>query len=147
MSIETPRPDVQKTGERRERGATLIEFALISSLMFALLFGVLSYAEILADQVQLRHRVSEISRMVSLGEGASERQTIFNQIKGDRLAGLMNIDGCAPEFEADGFAGPSITISAHYRFRADGRCRVMPEIFSGLLPERIGTYTSFTVTD
>ena len=145
MSIETTASDTG--GVRRERGATLIEFALISSLMFTLLFGVLSYAEILADQVQLRHRVSEISRLVSLGEGAADRQTIFNQIKDDRLSGFMSLEGCKPEFEADGFAGPSITITARYSYKADGRCRIMPEIIGGLLPERIGTHASFAVTN
>ncbi|MFZ2870367.1 TadE/TadG family type IV pilus assembly protein [Zavarzinia sp.] len=136
-----------RASEGGERGATLIEFALISSLMFAMLFGILSYGEILADQVQLRHRVSEISRLVSLGEGATDRELIFKQIRGKRLAGFMNINGCAPEFEADGFAGPAITITARYQYQADGRCRVMPEVFTGLLPEGIGTRASFTVAD
>ena len=32
-----------------ERGASIIEFALLSSVMFVMLFGILSYGEVLAD--------------------------------------------------------------------------------------------------
>ncbi|MCW0180631.1 TadE/TadG family type IV pilus assembly protein [Zavarzinia sp.] len=134
-------------GNGGERGATLIEFALISSLMFAMLFGVLSFGEILADRVQLRHRLSEISRLVSLGEDATDRQQIFNDIKDDRMSGFMNMSGCSPQFTADSFAGPNITITASYQFRPDGSCRVMPEIFVGILPDHITMTGSFTVTD
>lgn len=131
-----------------ERGASLIEFALISTLMFTMLFGVLSYGEILADYVQLRHRLAEIARLVSLGEDATDREQIFNDIKNDRVAGFMNITGCSPAFEApDGFTGPPITITATYQFRADGSCRVMPEVFVGILPRQVRATTSFSVTD
>lgn len=139
------REPVAADGARGERGATLIEFALISTLMFAMLFGVLSFGEILADHVQLRHRLSEISRLVSLGEDATDRQQIFNDIKDDRMAGFMNMNGCSPQFQADNFTGPSITITATYQFRADGSCRVMPEIFVGILPSHVTATNSFTV--
>ena len=137
-----------KRGRGGERGATLIEFALISTLMFTLLFGALSYGEILADYVQLRHRLSEIARLVSLGEDATDREQIFNDIKNDRVAGFMNISGCSAAFEApSGFTGPPVTITATYQFRADGSCRVMPEIFVGILPREVRASTSFSVTD
>ncbi|PWR22796.1 TadE/TadG family type IV pilus assembly protein [Zavarzinia aquatilis] len=146
-------------GRGGERGATLIEFALISTLMFTLLFGALSYGEILADYVQLRHRLSEIARLVSLGEDATDRLQIFNDIKDDRVAGFMNIPGCSPAFEATSYVapnsapipnsvvGPSITITATYNFGVTGNCRVMPEVFVGLLPNRVRASTSFSVTN
>lgn len=141
------REPVAARGPKGERGATLIEFALISTLMFTMLFGVLSFGEILADHVQLRHRLSEISRLVSLGEDATDREQIFNDIKDDRMVGFMNMSGCSPQFQADNFAGPSITITATYQFRADGSCRVMPEIFVGILPDQVSATSSFTVSD
>lgn len=132
-----------------ERGATLIEFALISTLMFTMLFGALSYGEVLADHVQLRHRLSEISRLVSLGEDAADRAQIFSDIKDDRLVGFMGIAGCAPSFTmtpGDG-SGPNVTIDARYDFGVSGNCRVMPEIFTGILPRKVEATNSFTVND
>lgn len=129
-----------------ERGASIIEFSLIAALMFMLLFGIMSYGEVFADYVQLRHRLGEISRLVSLGEDAADRQNIFAQLANEVQPGFMSRNGCVPTYSMDSAAGPSIVITATYNYQS-GTCRIMPQIPLVPLPGQVVARNSFTVTN
>ncbi|MFA5120603.1 TadE/TadG family type IV pilus assembly protein [Zavarzinia sp.] len=128
-----------------ERGASIIEFALVAALMFMLLFGILSYGEVFSDYVQLRHRLGEISRLVSLGEDAADRQTIFTQLANEVQPGFMSRNGCVPTYVMDSASSP-ITITATYDYQG-GACRIMPQIPLVPLPATVVARNSFTVTN
>ena len=128
-----------------ERGASIIEFALLSSVMFVMLFGILSYGEVLADYVQLRHRVGEISRLVALGEDAKDRQSIFVEESRKTIEGFIRDDPRCLEFSEPAFAGPNITIEIIYNFGENGECRVMPQVPFVPLPSSVGAKNTFTV--
>lgn len=135
----------------RERGATVIEFALIASLMFLLLLGILSYGEVLADYVQLRFRAGEVARQVSLGENAQDRQAIFIRARDEtdaQIEGFMKTRGdCGILFTSSSpdFNAADITITLEYRYGADSQCRIMPAIGPDLLPDSVSAEVSFTV--
>ncbi|MDD3445773.1 MAG: pilus assembly protein [Zavarzinia sp.] len=133
---------------RGERGASVIEFALLSTIMFMMLFGILSYGEVLADYVQLRHRLGEISRLVSLGEDAADRQSIYVEAKNEVMAGFMGHSGCRPSFSPDTLpASGSIVITATYSYGANGECRIMPQIPLVPLPASLKATNAFSVAD
>lgn len=127
-----------------ERGASIIEFALLSSVMFVMLFGILSYGEVLADYVQLRHRVGEMSRLVALGEDAADRQSIFVEERGKTIAGFMHRPACLT-FNLTSLSATSMEISIRYNYGANGECRVMPQVPFVPLPGSVGATNSFTV--
>lgn len=144
-----------------ERGATIIEFALISTLMFTLMFSILSYGEVLADYVQLRYRAGEVARLVSLGEDGADREQIYLDAQNDTLKGFMNMTGCAGALTysalsttplTDGQEPPTevgtrITFTLSYDFDhgGDGNCRIMPQVFVPL-PATVSATRSFTIS-
>ncbi|PWR22366.1 TadE/TadG family type IV pilus assembly protein [Zavarzinia compransoris] len=128
-----------------ERGATIIEFALLSSVMFVMLFGILSYGEVLADYVQLRHRVGEISRLVALGEDGPDRQAIFVEERNKIMGGFfVNKPNCL-RFTTPAFTGPNIIIEMVYDYGENGECRIMPEVPFLFPPQTITVRNAFTV--
>ena len=52
---------------RLQRGAALVEFALISSLLILLLFGIIEVGLILGDQAQVGAAAREAARAASVG--------------------------------------------------------------------------------
>ena len=50
-----------------QRGAALVEFALISSLLFLLLFGIIEVGLILGDQTQVGQAAREAARSAAVG--------------------------------------------------------------------------------
>ena len=50
-----------------ERGAALVEFALISSLLFLLLFGIIEVGLILGDQSEVSQAARQAARSASVG--------------------------------------------------------------------------------
>ncbi len=56
-----------KSRLRRRRGAALVEFALISSLLFLLLFGVIEVGLLLGDQAQVGAAAREAARAAAVG--------------------------------------------------------------------------------
>ena len=129
-----------------ERGVAVIEFALVASLMFTLLFGIMAYGEILADYVQLRYRLGELSRQVSVGENAADRQQIYNQAIAETLEGFMR--------DRAGCTGPAFLpvtlpttgqITITVTFSLGDACRIMPKILP--IPDELSVDSSFTVAD
>ncbi len=55
------------TRRTAQRGAALVEFALISSLLFLLLFGIIEVGLLLGDQAQVGAAAREAARSASVG--------------------------------------------------------------------------------
>ena len=53
---------MRRTTRRRERGAAALEFGLVSPLVFAMLFGTITYGLWLNDSLNLRQGLREASR-------------------------------------------------------------------------------------
>jgi hypothetical protein len=51
----------------RERGATLVEFALICPILFLLIFGIIDFGSVFNDLISLRQGVREGARQGSVG--------------------------------------------------------------------------------
>ena len=55
---------------RRQRGQTMVEFALVSPLLFLLVFGVIDFGRAIADYVALSHATFEGARAAALSPAA-----------------------------------------------------------------------------
>lgn len=80
---------------RDERGATLIEFALIAAPFFFLIFGLLEVCLVFIMSTVLEHAVAEASRPLRTGEsqeaGVNEEQ--FRLTVCGELIGMLDCDG------------------------------------------------------
>src|SRR3954471_24877522 len=56
---------------RRDRGAAAVEFALVSPLLFALLFGVIDYGLYMADVLSVQQGVGDAAREATLAVGST----------------------------------------------------------------------------
>ncbi len=52
--------------KRSERGANLVEFALIAPLLIVLVFGIVDFAWILSQQQDVRHGAREAARLAAV---------------------------------------------------------------------------------
>lgn len=57
-----------------QRGAALVEFALISTLLFLLLFGIIEIGLILGDQTQVGQAAREAARSAAVGSTVETAQ-------------------------------------------------------------------------
>ena len=55
-------------GQRRERGAALVEFAMLLPLLLLLVLGIIDFGWALAQQLDVRHGARETSRLVAVDE-------------------------------------------------------------------------------
>ncbi len=60
------RPGLRQRG--RQRGAALVEFALVSSLLFLLLFGIIEMGLLFGDQAQVSQAARAASRSAAAGD-------------------------------------------------------------------------------
>ncbi len=52
----------------RERGASLVEFALVAPVLFAVVFGIIDYGMMLSDTIGLRQGVREAARQATVAD-------------------------------------------------------------------------------
>jgi hypothetical protein len=73
------------TGDRREDGAAVVEFAIVASLFLLLLWGLLVYGAVFATKQALAHAASEAAIAAAGAEDdqldASARQVIAAQLE------------------------------------------------------------------
>lgn len=86
---------------RAERGAAAVEFALVSSLLFTVLFGMLQYGLYFNDSLSVRNGVREAARqgIVKNFAGTNENGATCT---GDDMAKLK----CATKGQIDPLTGP-----------------------------------------
>jgi Flp pilus assembly protein TadG len=81
MARRTRRAD----GSRRNRGAVLVEFALVAPLLLILLFGIIEFGFAFVQMQEVRHGARETARLVavnykpSVSEGAAQAQEIMEE--------------------------------------------------------------------
>lgn len=63
--------DYRKVGVRGERGATLVEFALVLPILVTLLFGIAEFGRVLNAQVVVTSATREGARFASLGSSSA----------------------------------------------------------------------------
>lgn len=60
-----------------ERGAALVEFAIIAVLLFSMLFGIVEYGWVFANNLDARHGAREAARLTAVNWGSAD--TIANE--------------------------------------------------------------------
>ena len=61
---------LRRPGRRADRGASAVEFALVSPLLFTLLFGIIDYGLYFADALSVQQGVSDAAREATLSVGS-----------------------------------------------------------------------------
>ena len=89
-----------------ERGAALVEFAIMAVLLFSLLFGMVEYGWVFANNLDARHGAREAARLAAVNWGGS-------QAIADETCDRMDIQGGAIfTFSGGGGAVGSVGIVA-----------------------------------
>ena len=129
-----------------ERGVAVIEFAIACTIMVTMLFGILSYGEVLAQYIQLRYAVGEISRQVAVGEDAPARQTTFDSLRPQMVAAFRSdaiTATCARfDLQSEG-AGSTAKVVIRGEYTLSDACRIMPAILP--LPDDLSIFNRFPV--
>ena len=55
-----------------ERGAALVEFAIIAILLFSMLFGIVEYGWVFANNLDARHGAREAARLTAVNWGSAQ---------------------------------------------------------------------------
>ncbi|MFA5120600.1 TadE/TadG family type IV pilus assembly protein [Zavarzinia sp.] len=125
-----------------ERGVAIIEFSVVSGLMVLLLLGIMAYGEILANYVQLKYVVGELSRQVATGTSTADRQSRYTAAKAQILnTSSLNAD-CVSILDPS-FVPGTIRLEATYNLNGTG-CRLMPSFFLPMPTQLVAT-NEFTV--
>jgi len=102
----------RRAGRKSERGATLVEFALILPILITLLFGVVEFGRLLNAQVVVTSATREGARYASLGSSAA---TVTSQVK----ASCPTLDPTkitVTVTNAGGTSGTPVTVRVTYEF-------------------------------
>lgn len=129
-----------------ERGVAIIEFAGACGLMVTLLFGILAYGEVLAQYIQLRYAVGEISRQVAVGPDAAKRSSIFNSIRADMVDSFKTDSltaTCATFTYNEEVDGTHTKVVINGDYQLTDSCRLMPAILP--IPEDLDVFNRFLV--
>lgn len=79
---------------RRERGANLVEMALVAPFLLVLLFGIIEFSWLFAQDLTIKHGAREGARLAAVAFGA-DSDALF-----DETCGRMNVA-----------TGPTITVT------------------------------------
>jgi hypothetical protein len=64
-SVDSPPSQRGDSDHRAERGAALVEFALVLPLLILIVLGIVDFGYALSQQLDVRHGAREVSRMVA----------------------------------------------------------------------------------
>ena len=101
--METLRPR-QRARSRTQRGAAALEFGLVSPIVFAVLFGTLTYGLWFNDSLNLRQGLREAARqgvVQNYGDSASCGMTYAGTAPSDNIKKLM----CRAESDVNAMTG------------------------------------------
>ena len=79
-------------GQTREKGATLVEFALLLPLLVMLLFGIIEFGWAFAQNLDVKHVAREVGRLATVDEPTSR---IDDYCSGD-IAQITSITRSGP---------------------------------------------------
>ena len=96
--------------EGRDRGAILVEFALIVPILVILLVGIIEFGRAYNTQIALQGAAREGARALALGQSAS---AAVDASRGDITMSVSSSSGC-PAGDDDAFA--TVTTSTNFTF-------------------------------
>jgi TadE-like protein len=83
----------ERTGRAPDRGAAVVEAALVFPLLLLLMFGIIDFGRMLNAQIKISEAAREGARALSLNESAGDRVTaVLGGMTGYTVDGS---DGCA----------------------------------------------------
>lgn len=96
---------------RREDGQSLVEFAILVPLIFALMIGIVDFGRVIHSQLQLELVTQDAARMAGLGESDEmvKSYAIDNFVSGDASKLSVNI---SPSGEKN--SGTYVTVEMTY---------------------------------
>ena len=98
--------------DRDERGAALVEFALILPILVLFLFGIVEFGRAYSARIQLTSAVREGARAVALGDdGVAATQAGAPGLSPALATSQINANSCTGPA-----APPNATVSATYPF-------------------------------
>lgn len=80
-----------RKGRSDDRGANLVEFALVAPFLFVLLFGVVEFAWVFATNLDVKHGAREAARITAVNEPAGGNAALATEI-----CGRMDLVGASP---------------------------------------------------
>jgi len=101
MNLSTPRPAGHRTRGRGDDGAAVLEFALISILLFTIIFGILNFGFILSFKQDVTRAAAEGARAGAVAVPAS------TALADARAATDDAVKSFSDRFSADGCFGSS----------------------------------------
>ena len=94
---------------RDRRGASAVEFAIVTPVFLAMLFGIVTYGYVLALGHGLQQLAGEAARASVSGITDAERGTIARAFVADNLGAYGVIDGARLQVAAGGSTVPAST--------------------------------------
>ncbi|NIJ43226.1 Flp pilus assembly protein TadG [Parvibaculum indicum] len=135
----------RETFRRNESGSVAIEFAFVSVVFFAILFGIITFGFMFGTRIALSYAVAEGGRAAMAGLNTSERQTLATTAINDALnaySPLVDPGKATITFDTSGTNDSIMKIAIAY---SDDRFSSMPFVPSlGDLPP---VETTFVVAD
>lgn len=133
------------TFRRNESGSVAIEFAFVSVVFFAILFGIITFGFMFGTRIALSYAVAEGGRAAMAGLNTSERETLATTAISDALnaySPLVDPAKATITFNTSGTNDSVMKITIAY---SDNRFTSMPFVPSlGDLPP---VETTFVVAD
>lgn len=122
-------------GNRNERGAALVEFAIVAPLLILLLFGIIEFGWIFGQFNAVRHGAREAARFAAVdgGDNNAIMAVLCNAVEGQG-AGITSIEA---SLDDGGTVGASATITV--RFTVAG----LTGVFGAFLPPSMQTEAVF----
>lgn len=103
-------------GRKKERGANLIEFALIAPFLIMLLFGIIEFAWVFAQNLDIRHGAREGARLAAVNfpigstDGSVARNDTDRDALIDEICARMDLaTGVTVDLQSPGTVGGAAT--------------------------------------
>lgn len=108
----------RKVGAHKESGASLVEFALVAPLLFLLLFGMIEFGWLFAQNLDVRHGAREGARLaaVNFPEGPQPNSGVRSDANRDALVAevcsrMQTPTGADVTISSTGNVGDSATVT------------------------------------
>jgi len=107
----------RKSAKRNERGAVMVEFAIVMPLLLLLVFGIIEFGRGYNVKVQLTGSVREAAREVALGRSNAEAMQVVRDAAPGISPAVQDSQIIITRCPADGSDGDAI-VTVTYRLQA-----------------------------
>lgn len=94
-----------------QRGASLVEFALLAPLLFLLLFGVIEFGWGMAQQVDIRHKAREALRIAIVDEPTAD---VISRVCGGDLIAASDVTSILRQGGSNVGDNVTVTVTADF---------------------------------